>query len=130
MSDGSNGGGLLQHLAAAKEFIFAMVAAARPEWFTTRIVEGLVIAVVTSTLTTGAGYILVVVRLDERVLAIQKDIDGRTIANKEASKESDVRIRRVEDRLIAHETVIARELFAIREALGRLDGRTDNGRRR
>lgn len=109
---------------SAREYLVSVVVALRAD----RMVEAVVIAVVVSGLTTAATYVLVITRLDERVTAMQKDMDSRTAARKEADAESKSRIERVENRLVESERAIALELAAVREALGRVAGRQDKER--
>lgn len=130
MNDDLNGGfwssllsGDWQHM---RNNLVMLAAATRPPWMAPRIFEAMLIALLTSALTTGAGYVLVVVRLDERMTAMQRDMDARTAARKAEDLRIDARVERGENRLIEHEAALARELAAIREAIGRLDGRTDN----
>lgn len=128
-------GGIVGHLirgewSEAGHCLLAITAAARPDWLTQRIGESAVIGILSAALTTGAGYLLLVPRLDERVKAIQRDVDVRIVERKEGEAQLIDRVKRIEDRQATQGSEIVKELAGIHEQLGRLDGRTADRRPR
>lgn len=86
-------------------------------------VEAVLIAVVTATITSAAGYLLVVVRLDERSISMQKDIEYLRRSSNDAEIKANTRLERIEDLVRDSIKEQARQSAEVSKALGQLEGR-------